>query len=131
MVRADYATDLQSADLAVRQAAAEKLSQLGEGASAAAIAMVKAVADADETVRTLCGAALEECGAPPAESVEELEALLKSEHADVGYWAATLLGRLEDSSIAAVESLREAAASHPSQEVRKRATWALGKIASG
>ena len=63
--------------------------------------------------------------------VASTKEMLEDDRAAVGYWAATLLGRLEDSAIAAVESLREAAAGHPSQEVRKRATWALGKIASG
>jgi HEAT repeat protein len=104
---------------------------MGEGAALAAVALVQALDDGDESVRQLANSALEACGPPPQEAVDQLEHLLANPNGDIAYWAATLLGRLEGGAIQAVESLKAAAAEHPSTEVRKRATWALGKIASG
>ena len=127
----DLANELLAADIATRRAAAEKLNSLAEGASPAAVALVNALADDDESVRQLANSALESCGPPSQAAVDELEHLLTSANADIAYWAATLLGRLEAGAVQAVESLKTAAGEHPSDEVRKRATWALGKIATG
>lgn len=122
---------LASDDPSARLSAAEQLSTRGEDAAEVAVALIKALGDEDESVRQLIGSALEDCGPPRRDAIEELEQLLSNSNADIAYWAATLLGRLEAGAIQAVESLRTAAAEHPSQEVRKRATWALGKIATG
>lgn len=123
--------DLSSPDPAVRLEAAEKLAGLEEAAAPAAVQLLQALADSEEPVRQFVNSALEDCGPPPQSLVDDLEPLVASENADIAYWAATLLGRLEAGAIQTVESLKKAAAEHPSQEVRKRATWALGKIASG
>ena len=123
--------DLFDCDVARRRMAAESLNSLGEAAAPAAADLVKAVADEDETVRQLAQSALEGCGPPPQAAVDALEPLLAIQNRDLAYWAATLLGRLEAGAVQAVEALKTAAAGHPSDEVRKRATWALGKIASG
>jgi hypothetical protein len=127
----ELATKLSASDVETRRGAAEQLNSLAEDASPAGVALVKALADSDETVQQLVNSALEGCGAPPQEAVDELEHLLMNENADIAYWAATLLGRLEAGAIQAVESLKTAAAEHTSDTVRKRATWALGKIATG
>ena len=122
---------LAAEDLSVRQRAAEKLATLEDAAAPAALALIHALQDNDETVREFANAALESLGPPEQQTVDELEQLLTHSHADTAYWAATLLGRLEDGAMSAVESLKTAAAEHPSAEARKRATWALSKIANG
>lgn len=126
-----FIKDLSADDVPTRAAAAEKLNEMGEAASPAAIALIDALQDADESVRQLSNSALENCGPPPDDLIDELEHRLTSDSTDVAYWAATLLGRLEAGAVQAVESLKTAAADHPADEVRQRATWALGKIASG
>ena len=132
MARAeDLAKQLSDPDVAIRNSAAEKLNNLAEDASPASVALVQAIADDNESVRQLANSALEGCGPPPQEAVDDLEHLLTSANVDIAYWAATLLGRLEAGAVQAVESLKTAAAEHPSDVVRKRATWALGKIATG
>jgi HEAT repeat protein len=122
---------LAAQDATVRQQAAEKLATLEDAAAPAALALITCLQDTDETVREFANAALESLGPPEQQTVDQLEHLLSSPHADTAYWAATLLGRLENGAMSAVESLKTAAAEHPSPEVRKRATWALGKIANG
>jgi HEAT repeat protein len=104
---------------------------LEEGAAPAAVALIRSLEDTDESVRELAIAALEGCGPPQQDAVDDLEHLLTSENEDIAYWAATLLGRLEAGAVQAVDALKTAAAEHGSDQVRKRATWALGKIASG
>ena len=126
-----FIRDLSADDAATRAAAAEKLNELEEAASPAAIALIDALQDTDESVRQLCNSALENCGPPPDALIDNLEHRLSSSSADVAYWAATLLGRLEAGAVQAEDSLKTAAANHPADEVRQRATWALGKIASG
>jgi HEAT repeat protein len=125
------AAALQSEHPAERVGAAEKIASLGESAADLALPLLNALADENESVREFAASALEDCGAPSNVDVDRLEQLLGSTNADIAYWAATLLGRLGDGAIQAVEALRTAAAEHGSNEVRKRATWALGKIATG
>lgn len=125
------AAALQSEMVATRTEAAEKIASLGEAAAELAIPLLHALGDEDESIRQLATSALEDCGPPSRDDVEDLELLLANVNADIGYWAATLLGRLGEGAVQAVEGLRTAAAEHPSPEVRKRATWALGKIATG
>jgi len=125
------ATSLASVDVAERIQAAEALSRMAEVPARAAPALLAALVDRDETVRNLVTSALENCGPPEQDQVDELEASLVNPNGDIAYWSATLLGRLGAGAIQAVESLKTAAAEHPSHEARKRATWALGKIASG
>ena len=111
-----------------RAKAAEQLSRLGPDAQAAAIPLVRACADAAEELRQWATAALEELGPPAVSDLDALASLLDEEHADVGYWAATLLGRLGQEGAPAVGPLVEALSANPAIRVRQRAAWALGKI---
>ncbi len=117
----------KSADL--RAAAAQKLATLGEQ-PAAAVPLVAALDDADEQVREWVAAALESLGPPRQGDVAALIAKLAADHALQAYWAATLLGRLGPSAAAAQDALGEIAAAHADPSVKKRAAWALGRIAA-
>ncbi|MEA1951211.1 MAG: HEAT repeat domain-containing protein [Planctomycetota bacterium] len=109
--------------------AAEELSVLGTDAQSAAVELVRAMANENEEVRELVAAALEELGPPPIEQLAELAGLLEDPHADVGYWAATLLGRLGETGKVVVPSLIDVAGNISSDlAVRQRAVWALGQI---
>jgi HEAT repeat protein len=123
-------SDLQSGDAAARAAAAEVLAHLEEGAQGAAVALVTATADQDESVRQWATAALESLGPPPSDSAAQLGKLLADKRLDVAYWAATLLGRLGADAAAAVPQLTTALQSHGEMAVRERAAWALGQIGS-
>jgi HEAT repeat protein len=118
---------LRSGDPDERQAAAEKLSQLGPAAQPAAVALVEAC-ERDDEARESAVAALEELGPPPATDVMKLASLLQHPALDVAYWAATLLGRLEVQAAPAADDLIRALRSHAELAVRQRAAWALGKI---
>jgi len=120
--------DLSSSDLERRRAAAEELSLLAAEARPAAVPLVRAAGDADEEVREYAVAALEELGPPDAEEAAALTELLADERLDVGYWAATLLGRLEEDAAGATSELAAATTSSPHLPVRERAAWALGRI---
>jgi HEAT repeat protein len=93
-----------------------------------AVALVKATGDDAEEVREYAAAALEEMGPPEVEDVGSLAALLSDSAADAGYWAATLLGRLEANAVPAVPLLAAAVTGSTNMSVRQRAAWALGKI---
>jgi len=97
--------DLNSDNRAHRVRAAEEFSRLGSEAAPAAVALVEACGDESEEVREYVMAALEELGPPGREAIEPLVALLPHPTADTGYWAATLLGRLERHAAPAVPAL--------------------------
>jgi HEAT repeat protein len=111
-----------------RVEAAEQLAQLGPDARPAAVALVLACGDEDDEVRQCATAALEGIGPPEASDVEQLASFLEGRSPDVGYWAATLLGRLKGKGAAAVDALARAVAGSPHLSVRQRAAWALGEI---
>jgi HEAT repeat protein len=115
-------------DAAARQAAAERLAQLGPDAQAGALPLVEACATDDDALRESVTAALEELGPPLPGDVAKLSALVSHRSLDVAYWAATLLGRLKDHAAAAVAPLATALANHPETSVQERAAWALGQI---
>lgn len=117
---------LASGTAAEQAAAAEKLAQLGEESNGAAIELTAACAN--PALIEWATAALEGMGPPNPADVSRLIALLKSESADVGYWAATLLGRLGPAAAPATSSLVEALSKSPHGQVRERAALALGKI---
>jgi HEAT repeat protein len=119
---------LQSSDATIRIAAAEQLCLLETEAQAAAIPLARAVGDSNESVSEHACAALESLGAPRASDVAGLAELLSNAHPDVGYWAATLLGRLEHDAKASVEKLSGSLSGHIALAVRQRAAWALGRI---
>ncbi len=111
-----------------RHAAAEKLANLESDAQGAAVALVEALASADDETREWVVAALEGLGAPRVEDLGNLAGLLRSPGLDSAYWAATLMGRLETGGAAAVPGLIEALLTHGELAVRQRAAWALGQI---
>ena len=119
---------LTGLDAVQRCRAAEALSRLGIVARAAAVPLVQACEDEDPMVRCRAAAALEGLGAPLPADVEALAALVASRNADVGYWSATLLGRLGPEAAAAVPALTWALSGRLSLPVRERAAWALGQI---
>lgn len=120
---------LSSADASVRLEAAEEIGFLGEDAQEAAVVLVQAAGDEDEQVLEAVNSALEGLGAPDSNHVSELSSLLGHQSAQVGYWAATLLGRLGPEAGDAVDSL-VAITQSGDPVVQQRATWALGKIGS-
>src|SRR5690242_3041807 len=76
-----------------RAAAAEQLAHCETPPREAAAALVRACADADETVRGWVTSALEDLGPPANVLISELVELTRDSHDDVCYWAVTLLGR--------------------------------------
>lgn len=119
---------LASDDALQRAAAAERLAQAAEDAKSAAVPLVRAAGDADESVREWAVAALESLGAPPTENQMELAALLSDPRLDVAYWSATLLGRLGAEAKDSTAALAQALQSHPEIAVRQQAAQALAKI---
>lgn len=117
--------DLKSNDRASRGRAAEELSYQGEDAAPAAVALIGVLNDGEET-REWAVSALEELGTPPVSDLPALCELLTADE-DAGYWAATLLGRLDEDAAPAVPALVAALQSAP-MIVRQRAAWALGNI---
>lgn len=125
---AQWASELTHGDAAARASAAEQLSRHPGEAGQAALALVQAVADADEGVREWVTAALEALDAPPPSQCEELAALTGHAESDVAYWAATLLGRMGEAAAPAVGRLSGVLESSAADNVRERTAWALGKI---
>jgi len=120
---------LGSTDLGRRREAAQRLAQMEEAAQPAATALVAACDEADEDTREWVVAALEALGPPPAAQQPKLIEQLDSDCALARYWAATLLGRLEDQiAQAAVTRLATVLAADEDAAVRQRAAWALGQI---
>jgi len=120
---------LRSASADLRASAAQFFATLGEQ-PAAAVPLVAALDDADQQVREWVVAALESLGPPQKGDVAALIAQLAADHALQTYWAATLLGRLGPSAAAAQDALGEIAAAHADPSVKKRAAWALARIAT-
>src|SRR5262245_42700898 len=120
--------DLQSKDAATRAVAAEQLTHLEEGARPAALNLVLATADADESVRQWATAALESLGTPASKDGPELAKLLADGRLDVAYWAATLLGRLGPAAAPAVAALADSLETHVEIAVREQCGLALGQI---
>lgn len=125
---AELTAGLSAADPTARARAAEQLARLEDGAGDAATALVRAMGDDSEEVRQWASAALESLGPPPAAQTLSLADLLHHPHADVGYWSATLLGRLGPEARAAIPKLALVLGGKASVEVRVRCAWAMGKI---
>ena len=120
--------ELSNPDPQKRLEAAEQLARLGPDACPAAVDLVKACGDESEEVREHIVAALEEIGPPRPEDSLPLAALLNNPSPDVGYWAATLLGRLKAAAADALPGLIDALERPAELSVRQRAAWALGEI---
>lgn len=128
MVPLDSLTkQLAAADVAVRRAAVRDLAQRGAEAGAAAAALARCAADADDDIRAWATEALENLGPPAAEQAPALVALLGGE-ADAAYWAATLLGRLSSAGSDVLAALTQALGPPFALRVRERAAWALGQL---
>ena len=126
------ATQLNGDDITKARAAAESLSMLAEEAAPAAVALVKAADHDDGELREYAVAALEELGPPRASDQTELAKLLAADQADCAYWAATLLGRMEEGAADSAGSLTAILAdSARPMNVRQRCAWAIGKIGVG
>lgn len=109
--------------------AAEELSLMGPDADPATVALVRAMANPNEEVREFVTEALEELGPPSPVHLPELAGLLEDPNADVGYWAATLLGRMGKLRKSAIAPLIKAVENTVIPiAVRERAVWALGRI---
>jgi len=124
-------SSLSAPDAERRAEAAEQLAQLGADARPAAVALVLACGDEAEEVRQWAAGALEEMGPPEASDLGHLASFLAGRSPDVGYWAATLLGRLKAEAAPAVDALARAVAESSHPAVRQRAAWALGEIGPG
>jgi hypothetical protein len=94
---------------------------------------IAGLSGADESALEEIVSQLESCGAPPAELRSELIAQLDHSDSDSlqRYWCLTLLGRDSDS---ATEPETAAIAAYLAEqhdmEVRQRAAWALGQLAT-
>lgn len=119
---------LTSEDETEREAAAERLARLGEGAQGASAALVRAVGDENESVQQWAAAALEGIGVPLETELSEIAKLVGSEDADIAYWAVTLLGRAGDRAVPHASALVEALDGHWAAQVRQRAAWACGRL---
>lgn len=121
---------LASTDAAQRAKAAEQLSRTGEAAAPAAVSLVQACGDDNESIREWAVAALEDLGPPPSGAIGDLIKLVKNPDPLVAYWAVTLLGRSGQDAVTAVAALAACIESSADLSVRQRAAWALGKIGS-
>lgn len=125
----DRITSLLSGDVAQRRLAANSLATISPAeAQVAAVALARAAGDDDEQVREWAAGALEQLGPPLDAQVADLVMLLSHEQPDVGYWAATLLGRLGDRGATAAPHLVVTLEGSGPLNVRERAAWALGQI---
>ncbi|REJ66136.1 MAG: hypothetical protein DWQ31_15730 [Planctomycetota bacterium] len=114
-----------------RAEAAQQLCQAAEAARPAAVALVRAAGDEDESVQEWATAALEELGPPAEDDLSALAELTADANADIAYWAITLIGRLEGAGAGATGELAAALAAERPLNVRQRAAWALGRIGPG
>jgi len=117
-----------SDDLAARREAARQLSLHADQAQVAAVALVMAVSDEDESVREWAVSTLEDLGPPAIGDLPELIRLADDAFPDIAWWAITLLGRLGREAAACVDVLARRSQDESSPEVRQRALWALRRI---
>jgi HEAT repeat protein len=124
----DLLPKLKCGELRDQVAAAQTLAGMGEDAQAAVVALVESCRSEQDELTQWCVAALEQSGPPAPDEVTRLAELAGDEHALVGYWACTLLGRLGDEAVSATAALALTLDGSTHAEVRQRAAWALGKI---
>jgi HEAT repeat protein len=67
-------------------------------------------------------------GPPRTDDAALIAKLLGHTSPEVGYWAATLLGRLEAAGRDSVSDLTLALATSPHKAVRQQSAWALGRM---
>lgn len=96
------------------------------------LSLILASASEDESQREPAVSALEDFGVPPESAAPQLVNLLhEQDQADVLYWAATLLGRLEEKAAPYTSQLAALLESTKPLNARERAAWALGMIGPG
>jgi HEAT repeat protein len=125
---ASLVTSLTALEPDERSDAAERLARLGPDAREGALPLLRALTDESEEVREWAVAALETMGPPPPSTVRALAAMVADVCPDIGYWAATLLGRLADQATPAIPVLARTVCGGVDLAVRQRAAWALGQI---
>ncbi|MFM8284738.1 MAG: HEAT repeat domain-containing protein [Planctomycetaceae bacterium] len=125
---ATWRVALGSPDVAMRVDAAEQLCRAGSAAAPAVADLVRACGDGNDQVREWAGAALEDLGAPPTDTLPHLVPLVESPAPLSAYWAVTLLGRAGAAAAAALPHLTRRLAGPGEPAVRQRVAWALGKI---
>ncbi len=82
-----------------------------------------------DEVRIWSAEALETAVQPQQDDVHALADLLSdAEDGEIGYWAATMLGRLGDQATDAVDALEKCVSQSMYLPARERATWALCQI---
>lgn len=124
----DLADMLNADDSATRRRAAELLSQNADVAADVAIDLVRHAGDEDRVVAEYCVATLEDLGEPPPSQLEGLSRLATNEHADVAYWAVTLMGRAGITAAEHSMLLGDIVISDAPPQVRERAAWAIARI---
>lgn len=92
-------------------------------------AVILLAGDRDEEVRMWSAEVLETSIQPdPSEVGTLVEVLETSVGPEVGYWAATMLGRLGESAVAATGALEACLREAAYPPSRERAAWALGQL---
>lgn len=119
--------DLLGNDGEQQLAAAKQLAGMEAEAAPAGVALIRALTGDDE-LREWANSALESMGPPPRELLPELISLLSDEHLDVGFWAATLIGRLGQEAGSARDALQSCESTSAHEAVRRKASWALVRI---
>ena len=125
-----HISNLSDLNVQERRQALDACLRSGADTRTAAVALVMAVGDEDEQVREAAVGALESLEAPLEQDIPRLAKLLadSAKHADVAYWAATLLGRANEAAAEAVPALAAALRDTWPMAVRQRAAWALGRM---
>lgn len=100
-----------------------------EGVTGLTVAVVRLAEDRDEEVRMWSAEALESSVQPdPSEVGALVDVLTTAFDREVGYWAATMLGRLGKSAAPAAGALEAGLRDSTYLPTRERAAWALGQI---
>ena len=125
-------TDLNGDNLTRRIEAATAMSRLGIDASPASISLVKSLGSDDQSLNNWIVSALENCGAPPEEQLDELLQIARVDSPEQQFWALTLIGRLEQVAGSACNELCQIAErlseNEPALDLLRRAIWAIGKV---
>lgn len=93
------------------------------------LAIVPMAGSRDDDVRMWASEVLESSIKPHAGEVDDLIELMdKNDDGEVCYWAATMLGRLGEASVAAVPTLVSCMNKSMYLPARERAVWALAQV---
>lgn len=93
------------------------------------LAIVPMAGSRDDDVRMWASEVLESSIKPTEDEVTDLIRLMdENDDGEVCYWAATMLGRLGEASVAAVPALASCMSESMYLPARERAAWALAQI---